>query len=147
MSIEDRLAILEVIARYSYAYDARDAEGFAQLFTDDAVWEMFVSGATEPQVRLESRGAIRHWAEQNYQGRIAGVYSRHYQSGVLFDELTAETARTRTMVLVTHQNATDTAPRPTLSGVYDDQWHKTQDGWRLVCRTLRHDQSTPYHAS
>jgi myo-inositol-1-phosphate synthase len=31
----------EVIAQYSYTYDAQDAEGFAALFTEDAVWELF----------------------------------------------------------------------------------------------------------
>jgi len=29
MSLEDKVAIQEVIAQYSYAYDAQDAEGFA----------------------------------------------------------------------------------------------------------------------
>jgi len=28
------------------------------------------------------------------------------------------------MVLVTHQGATEPAPRPTASGVYDDGWRK-----------------------
>jgi hypothetical protein len=34
MSIEDKLAIHEMIARYSYAYDSKDAGGFAQVFLE-----------------------------------------------------------------------------------------------------------------
>jgi len=147
MSIADKLAILETIARYSYAYDAKDAEAFAQLFTEDAVWEMLISGVSEPQVYLDSREAIRAWVEQNHRGRLDGVSSRHHQSGTVFDALTSTSARTRTMVLVTHQNAADPAPRPTLSGVYIDHWRKTPNGWRLTRRSLQHDQHTPYHSS
>jgi uncharacterized protein (TIGR02246 family) len=139
MSLEDKLAIQEVIAQYAYTYDAQDAEGFAALFTEDAVWERFASGATRPEIRLESRAAIRAWAAQRLQERLGRFTSRHHQSGILFDELTSESARTRTMVLVTHQGVTEAAPRPTASGMYHDQWRKTQEGWRFVQRTVRLD--------
>jgi uncharacterized protein (TIGR02246 family) len=142
VSLEDKLAIQEVIAQYSYAYDAKDAEGFAALFTEDAVWELFASGATRPQIRLESRAAIRAWAAQRLQERHGRFTSRHFQSGILFDELTSESARTRTMVLVTHQGVTEAAPRPTASGVYHDQWRKTPEGWRFAHRIVRRDNSS-----
>jgi hypothetical protein len=51
MSLTDKLAIQEVIALYSYAYDAQDAEGFAALFTEDAVWELLAAGSTHPAIR------------------------------------------------------------------------------------------------
>ena len=139
MRLEDKLAILEVIAQYSYTYDAQDAEGFAALFTEDAVWELFAAGATHPAIRLESRAAIHAWATQRLHERRGRFISRHYQSGTLFDALTAESARTRTMVLVTHQDVTEAIPRPVASGVYHDQWRKTPEGWRLVHRRLHHD--------
>jgi uncharacterized protein (TIGR02246 family) len=134
MSNEDKLAIQEVIARYSYTYDSQDAEGFAQLFVEDGVFEVFVPDKTIAVVRLQSRTAIRAWAAQRLHARRGHFTSRHYQSGTLFDMLTADVARTRTMVLVTHQGRTDAAPRPTLSGVYHDHWRRTPTGWRLVHR-------------
>ena len=144
MRLEDKLAIQEVVAQYSYAYDTTDAEGFAALFTEDAVWELFAAGATQPEVRLESRAAIREWAAQRLHRRIRRFSSRHYQSGMLFDTLTAEAAWTRTMVLITHQGISEATPRPVLSGVYYDQWRKTPEGWRLAHRILRHDGNAPY---
>jgi uncharacterized protein (TIGR02246 family) len=143
MSLEDKLAIQEVIAQYSYTYDAQDAEGFAALFTEDAVWELFAAGATRPAIRLESRAAIQAWAMQRLHERHGRFISRHYQSNTLFERLTAESARTRTMVLVTHQDVTEAAPRPTASGVYHDQWRRTPEGWRLVHRILHHDAREP----
>jgi hypothetical protein len=139
VSPEDKLAIQEAMAQYSYTYDAQDAEAFAALFTEDAVWELFAAGATRPEIRLASRAAIRAWAAQRLQERRGRFTSRHYQSGIVFDELTPESARTRTMVLVTHQDVTEAAPRPTASGVYHDQWRKTPEGWRLAHRILRRD--------
>jgi len=140
MSIEDRLAIQEVIARYSYTYDGRDAEGFAQLFVDDGVFEVFVPGKTTASVRLQSRTEIREWAAHRLQERNGRWTSRHYQSGTLFDELTPDSALTRTMVLVTHQALAEAAPRPTLSGVYHDRWRKTPTGWRLAHRAAHVDR-------
>ena len=144
MSLTDKLVILEVIAQYSYTYDGRDADGFAQLFTDDGIFEVMYAGGSQPELRLESRAAIRAWAFQRHQQVVKGIQDRHFQSGTLFDVLTPETAQTRTMVLITHQGANDLTPRPVLSGVYDDRWHKTQSGWRIAQRTLRHDHQKPY---
>ena len=59
MSLADKLAIQEVIARFSYAWDAKDAEDFGQLFSDCAVLEIFSSSDTSPQLHLASRAAIR----------------------------------------------------------------------------------------
>jgi uncharacterized protein (TIGR02246 family) len=139
MSLTDKLAIQEVIAQYSYTYDAQDAEGFAALFTEDAVWELFAAGSTHPAIRLESRAAIHAWATQRMRDRRGRFVSRHHQSSSLFEALTAKSAGTRTMVLVTHQDVTEAVPRPVASGVYYDQWRKTPEGWRLVHRRLHHD--------
>jgi len=140
MSIEDKLAIQEIIAQYSYTYDSQDAEGFAQLFVEDGVFEVFAPGQTSASVRLQSRAEIRAWAAQRLQERHGRFTSRHYQSGTLFDALTSDSALTRTMVLVTHQGIGEAAPRPTVSGVYHDRWRKTHTGWRLAHRAAHVDR-------
>jgi len=141
MSIEDKVAIHEMIAQYSYTYDSKDADGFAQLFVDDGVFEIFIAGKTSPAVRLQSRREIREWAAQRLQERNGRFTSRHYQSGILFDELSSDSARTRTMVLVTHQGVTEPAPRATDSGVYHDRWRRTPEGWRLAHRAAHVDRN------
>ncbi len=133
-----------MIARYSYTYDGRDADGFAHLFTTDGVFEVIYAGGHEPELRLESRDAIYAWAAQRHQHVVKDVRDRHFQSGTLFDVLAWEHAQTRTMVLITHQSADDPAPRPVLSGVYHDRWRKTADGWQIAQRALHHDHQRPY---
>ncbi len=144
MSLEDKMDILEMIARYSYTYDGRDTDGFAALFATNGVFEVIHSGSDQPELRLESRAAIQSWASQRHQSVVHGIHDRHHQSGTLFDDLTPAQAQTRTMILITHQGANDPVPRPVLTGVYHDHWQKTDRGWQLTQRSLRHDHHHPY---
>ena len=137
MNLEDRLAIQAVIAQYSYTWDTKDAASFANLFTEDGVWELLQAGDSHPQIHLQSRAAIGVWAAQRHQELLAGIWTFHHQSGVLFDELTTEHARTRTMILLTHQGTTESVPRLVFSGVYYDEWRKTPEGWRFARRTAQ----------
>ena len=139
MSTEDKLAIQETIAKYSDAYDSKDAEAFAQLFVEDAIFEVIVPGESKPTVRLSSRVAIREWAAQRHELNAASQ-TRHYQSGILFNELTSKTASTRTMLLLTRQSGPDAVPLLHLTGVYYDKWRKVREGWRIVRRTARVDR-------
>jgi hypothetical protein len=143
MSTEDKLAIQEIIAEYSYAYDSKDAEAFAQLFLEDAIFEVILPGESSPTVRLSSRVAIREWAALRYELN-APSQARHYQSGVLFNELTAETASTRTMLLLTRQSGPDAVPLLHLTGIYHDKWRKVREGWRIVRRTARVDRDAGF---
>src|SRR5919108_5892377 len=88
MSLEDKLDILAVIARYAYTYDGRDADGFAQLFTEDGIFEVRYAGGSQPELRLVSRAAIHAWVIQRHQRVVKGIQDRYYQSGTLFDVLT-----------------------------------------------------------
>jgi hypothetical protein len=116
MNLEDKIAIYEVLAQYSYAYDGKNADGFAELFTEDAVWEARRQVNTAPYIHHESQKTIRDWVTERLQGRLATTFTRHFQTGTLFEELTLNTARSRTMVLITHQTPEDGAPRVVLSG-------------------------------
>lgn len=139
-TMDDRFAILEMIARYSYTYDARDADGFAELFAPDAHWEYYLVDQAEPEIRLKSREEIRSWAKERLAGRQGVLISRHHQSSTVFDVIQADYAETRTMVLVTHHEFDQPHPIPTLSGVYYDTWGKTDGGWKYQTRILKTDR-------
>lgn len=139
MTVDDTLAIHEMIGRYSYAYDAKDADAFAGIFLDDGVFEVFVPGQTDARVRLGSRAAIREWAAGRHRLNAASQ-ARHYQSSVIVEELTPTTARAQAMLLLVRQGAHDAAPVVHLTGVYHDEWRKTREGWRLARRTARVDR-------
>jgi hypothetical protein len=79
MSLADKMDILEVIARYAYTCDGRDADGFAQLFTEDGILEVIPTGGNHPELRLESRAAIHAWASQRHHQVVKGIQDRHYE--------------------------------------------------------------------
>jgi uncharacterized protein (TIGR02246 family) len=140
LSVEDRQAIQDVIAQYSYAYDSQDAEGFAQLFAEDGVFEVFVPVKEAAVLRLQARAAIQAWAAKRFAARRGVFTSRHHQSGTLFEELTSDSAKSRTMVLATHQRLDAALPRLDLTGVYRDLWIKTTQGWRFAHRAAYVDR-------
>lgn len=137
--IADRLAILEVLATYSHAWDARDADAYATLFTDDVRFDVYVPTREDPVIRHDGRKALHSWATRRCAERADEPQSRHNISGTLFDELTADRARTRTMLLETRRDPRESAPTPYATGVYHDEWRKTPDGWRFAKRVLHLD--------
>lgn len=137
----DRLAIIDVIARYAHAWDDRDAETYADCYTDDAVFESYIRGDPSPHLHYESRVAIDEWARAAHAGHLVGKVTRHRPHSTVFDELTPERARTRTMLLETVYREGDGAPWITNTGVYLDEWRRTPKGWRLAYRAIHHDRS------
>ena len=137
MNTEDQLAIQQAIANYSYTFDTGDAEGWANIFTENGVWEFFDVGQAKPSIKLEGHEALRQFAEQRNRDKPEGVSSYHHQSGVLFDELTDDTARTRAMLILTVQSSGQNTARVLTTGVYYDEWRKTSDGWHLIHRALK----------
>jgi len=140
MNAEDRLDILQKIAEYSYTFDGKDADGWANLFTEDGEWISIIKEQDDPTEHLIGQDAIREWAAKRHQTIPDTYRSFHHQSGTSFDELTANTARTRTMLVLTGHDMSgydgSKGPQVTITGIYKDDWSKTADGWRIRKRVL-----------
>ena len=50
-AVEDRFAIADLCARYSWTLDTGDTEGFVECFTDDAVFDEIVFARGRDQIR------------------------------------------------------------------------------------------------
>ena len=137
-SRSDRHSIEDVVQQYAHRWDAKDANGFASLFTEDVVVERWVLG--ELKSRLEGRPALLAYAEGSYAGRLADRQTRHHMSGVVFIALTEDSAVTENMVLITHQTGADIAARIASSGIYRNTWRRTDKGWKIAKRVLLTDR-------
>lgn len=118
----DKAAIKEVTARYSVAVDSGDADGFAQVFTEDIVWQWPALGLC-----YEGRGALRGLAAAIAEHLPGGqhVISNHVISlygeeaeGVC--ELTCFISRPEKIYTV-------------LQGFYRDRYRKVDGRW-YICR-------------
>ena len=138
MSADDRLAIIEAIQRYSYAVDSRDATAYTALFSIRGVFEVTSVAHPEPFIHAEGHDGILEWVEPTME-RWGDAQTRHNQCCTVFDELTADTARTRTMLLESRMLPDRQIPRPWTQGVYTDDWVREPDGWRITRRALHLD--------
>lgn len=134
--LSDMLAIQQQIAQYSYTFDSGDADGWAKVFTPDGLWEFYAAGAAQPSTRLDGYAALRDFCARRFTERQSGATSYHHQSGIIFDELTDNSARVRAMVIITFQ-VPGKQPQVYMTGVYQDDWVKTAEGWRIKYRVLR----------
>ena len=134
----DRLAIADALAQYAYRWDGKDAAGFAELLTDDAIFERHVHGELVPGSRVSGKQAIFEYAQKSHMGRLADRQSRHHFSSIVFLQLNAESAITENLALITHQTASD-PPAILMSGIYRITWRKTAAGWRISKRILMVD--------
>jgi len=139
MSIEDRLAILDAIARYSFTFDGQDADGWTNSFTPDGVFEVYAHDSAEPCSCHSAHSELRRFAADSFSGRLAGARVRHFQTNTSFRELTSASGRTATMALITHLGPPDEQLRVTLTGVYEDEWRNEDGAWRIARRTLHLD--------
>jgi len=139
-ALEDRLAIAEQLAQYSYRWDSKDSEGFADLFTADGAMDRRRGGSLVTDARVVGHQAILEYARTSHQGRLADRQTRHHFSALVFLELTADSAVTENMALITHQTAGDSAAFISASGIYRNTWKKTPQGWKIAERILFTDR-------
>ena len=141
MDLEDRFAILELIAAYGLFWDARDPEGWARLFTPDGVFELYVPGVRPPVRRLTNVGERITAARAAFVSQMTRR-TRLYQTSITFDDLAEDHASVRTLLLL--MDVSDTREgtiRPLYSGTTLDQFRKTPVGWRFAKRELHSDQN------
>ena len=136
--IQDRLAITDVLAQYAYRWDGKDAAGFVEIFTADAVMERWRNGELIADSVLEGHPEILAYAEQSHRGRLADRQTRHNFSNLIFLELGESAALTENMALITHQTAGN-PPVASSSGIYRISWLKTGEGWKIQRRILYSD--------
>ena len=129
-SIEDRLAIGELLVRYVGALDAGDVATVVDCFTADAVLESPVIG------RIAGSAAIRAFAERFAAQRAAGTQFRHMVTNVATD-IKGTTARASAylLVLITRDGQSRTLP----PGRYECEAVKDAGIWRFSRRAVFHD--------
>ena len=131
-TLEDRLAIERQLYELCYLIDEPDPAGWVAIYTEDGVSEAVMIGASEPFSRSEGTDELRAFIDIVTAGDRPP--SLHHLTGIVFDELTADTARTRSMLVVTTQSAETSEPVINTHGIRHDRWRKTPDGWRLAHR-------------
>lgn len=123
LSVEDSLEILQLVARADTCATARDADGYAALFTEDAVMD----GA---KGRAEGRAALSRTVAAVWAGEPAGTL--HLTLNAVIDDSRTEPSVESVMLMVT----TGSAPAVLGSARVIQTVRNTREGWRISERRI-----------
>ena len=132
----DQLAIHDVIARYAWALDTGDVEGFVACFCSDGelVWDAF----EQPQ-SWRGEEALRHFASF-FRAQPSSAGRQHHVSNTVIT-LGADGMAARSYVAVALRQG-DGPHALHVMGWYEDLFRQENGTWRLARRVIR-DWSGP----
>lgn len=128
LSLEDRLDITDLYARYNQAIDSGQAAVWAGLFTADGE---FNAG----QRQLKGTAALEQMVVDN---AARGLTSRHYNSNLVL-EATGDGATGRCYLVLMQNGGDGKPPQALASAIYSDDLVRTPDGWRFARRAVAVD--------
>ena len=121
--------------RYCQHLDHLDPDGFASIYTEDAVYKP----AVEP-VPIEGREAIRAWIGRYPKDRLG----RHIATNQIVDVIDADKAKGTSYAIVFREPAPQEGvissrvmPRSLVE--YTDTYRRTEEGWKIARRFYRFD--------
>lgn len=135
LSVGDRLAICERIARYCWSYDERRLDHLADCFTEDAIWEGNVLGRI-PLGPFVGREKIRAWLSE-FWGHQKDQ-RRHMILNTIVEQQEAERAVTLSYLLL--MSSTGDAMSMESMGFYKTAYVKQGDRWRISRLTAGFDK-------
>jgi len=136
----DRSEIMDLICRYSHTVDARDLESFVSLFTEDCRW---VAHLPKEPIVLESRAKLRaHVATRLRYFSDKGIQTRHLQTNTLLTRIDEGHIQGVTYLTLLGQLKGESTPLLISTGVYKDEFVKTEEGWKFAVREATIDQGS-----
>lgn len=136
LSAEDQLAIRDCIARYAWALDTGDVEGFASCFASggELFWDSF-----EEELRWTGTAALRHFAEF-FRSLPSSAGRQHHVSNIVIEPVEGG-ARARSYCAVALRQG-DGPHALHMMGWYEDHLLVEQGRWCIAQRVIR-DWSGP----
>ncbi len=136
LSADDQLAIRDCIARYAWALDTGDVEGFAACFASDGelLWDSF-----EEELRWQGKAALAHFAEFFRSIPMSAGRQHHVSNIVIEPAEGGALARSYGAVAVRQGDGPHILH---MMGWYDDRFRQENGRWCFAQRIIR-DWSGP----
>jgi ketosteroid isomerase-like protein len=125
LTTQDYVEIQQLYARYNHAIDSGDAEGWADTFTPDGVFNQ----------RYKGRDGLLDFMKQ-WTTKMNGANRRHWNSNLLITP-SAEGASGKVMLMLLEVGTK--SPSILMTGQYSDVLVKTANGWRFKTRNVKND--------
>ena len=129
LSIEDRLAIQELVARYNFYCDTAQLEPLLGLFvTDDPVFDESRLGSP----RVSGFENLRQFFRENVFAVMEG--NAHITGGYLIEEVTEKGARG--VCTIFYDGDIKGGGTVHVAGYYEDVYERADGGWKFRSRTV-----------
>jgi hypothetical protein len=128
----NRASVEGLIAAYSYAWDSRDAQATAALFTEDASLAFFLNGATEATAASTSREMmLKGMIQRTEMFKRWRIETRHLMVNTVFGPTTdaGEIQTISTAMIYWQQLPDQVAPIAVQTGYYKSWCVQSDDGW------------------
>lgn len=132
-ALESELAIRNLESTYALTWDHAEAERWAELFTDDGVFEL-VAVAGRSGHRVDGRAALAGFC-RDVNRRWTGIHLMHPPE--LHVDGDAATGRIYFQFRSVIRGGTDFTQVASLTGRYDVEYARTGEGWRIRRRVER----------
>jgi ketosteroid isomerase-like protein len=133
ITLEDKIAVQELIARFTRCSDFGDWEGLAKIYTPDVVTEM--EGITIRYEGIEAQ--VEHARESD---RHAEGKNRHYNFNMIVSEENGQVFADYAFMNV-NAGHNPMGSRIVVTGRQRDTVVKTGDGWKIARRFIQFDQA------
>jgi ketosteroid isomerase-like protein len=132
-SIEDRLAISDLVHTYAQGVDRKDIDGVAELFCEDGQLVVFTEPEAESPRIVSGRGAIRESLSDLHRYRATFHEIANHTVSLDQDRASAVTG-----CVAHHITGSDGDERDRVWYLrYRDKLVREPDGWRFSVRELR----------
>ncbi|MCD4741127.1 MAG: nuclear transport factor 2 family protein [Desulfobacteraceae bacterium] len=137
---KEKLEINELISTYSFMWDEKNVLGLSDLFTEKCVWSWYRVDGTAV-LEISGREAFNDFVKQLFSNELKGIQTRHFQTNTIFIEITEITAKTKTIyfstkVMLNGKVDMENQPLTSYQGVYEDEFVKTENGWKFKNRKV-----------
>jgi hypothetical protein len=134
---EDKLEIMDLIGRYSHAWDNGDLTMFAEILTSDGV--LIEREGKNDRVRGNGLDDLIAFFKEQVRERGPNQ-PRHHVRNTIFMEYADSKSLTRSYFLMTNVEGPGKPAVLQASGVYEDLFIKTDKGWRIKQRIVIQDR-------
>jgi ketosteroid isomerase-like protein len=133
ITLEDKIAIQELVARFTRCSDFGDWEGLARLYTPDVVTEM--EGIAIRYEGIKAQVDHARQSDENAEGK-----NRHYNFNLIVSEDNGQVFADYAFMNVNAGHA-PMSSKIVVTGRQRDTVVKTGEGWKIAHRFVQFDQS------
>jgi ketosteroid isomerase-like protein len=136
ITLEDRIAIQELVARFAHCSDYGDWARLETLYTPEVVTEM-------EGIQIQYRGIKEQVAHAKESDRLAEGKNRHFNFNVIVEEEGDEIVANYAFMNV-NAGHKPMGAQIVVTGRMRDTVVKTADGWKIARRFVRFDQTVQF---